>query len=443
MLGKKTFWWVLLVGFVGFALWFRSVQKNSIQHVRSISLFPEALVLKELRTQLDQAFVLNTYPKQLQSKGKAVCVEYTFEQVLQEEIEELFRLYRPDYGAFVAIDAETGRILSLVNHVQNQAISVKKEAFGATLEPNLVLQAFFPSASIFKVVTAAAAIETQKLNAETSFSFRGKRSTLYRSQVFQQGPERWLRSLSFKQAFAQSVNPVFARLGLYELGPEILSDYAHRFGFNRALDFDFPVQEGKAWIPTEDAWGLAESASGFTRQNTMSPLQGALIASAVVGKGEVMRPFLISKIREKESQKILYEARPQFAWKSVEAETADNLRVLMQETVTRGTSRRAFRGFLNQKKQIPQKLEVGGKTGSLSGLFPQGKYDWFVGYADNGEKKLALAVMTVHQDQWRVKSAYLARRAIERYYCANRSPTAEKNPPPKPRMKKRQGRASG
>jgi beta-lactamase class D len=59
---------------------------------------------------------------------------------------------------------------------------------------------------------------------------------------------------------------------------------------------------------------------------------------------------------------------------------------------------------------------VGGKTGSLTGLDPEGKYDWFVGFASHGDQRIAVAALTIHRKLWRVKSSYLARKAIENYF---------------------------
>ena len=59
---------------------------------------------------------------------------------------------------------------------------------------------------------------------------------------------------------------------------------------------------------------------------------------------------------------------------------------------------------------------MGGKTGSLTGLTPRGKNDWFVGYAAQDERRIAFAALTVNKERWRVKSAYLARKVIEVYF---------------------------
>ncbi len=61
-------------------------------------------------------------------------------------------------------------------------------------------------------------------------------------------------------------------------------------------------------------------------------------------------------------------------------------------------------------------VEVGGKTGTLNGTDPAGTYDWFVGYAHRNDRKLAFAALCINKEKWHVKSAYVARKAIEHYF---------------------------
>jgi peptidoglycan glycosyltransferase len=109
---------------------------------------------------------------------------------------------------------------------------------------------------------------------------------------------------------------------------------------------------------------------------------------------------------------ILYESPPGAAHRVIKPETAVEMRKLMRETVNSGSASRSFRGFHKRHEQI----EVGGKTGSLTGFDPKGKYDWFVGYATDGERKLAYAVLCINKEFWYVKSSQLARRLIEDYF---------------------------
>ncbi len=327
-------------------------------------------------------------------------VNYSFDVKLQRSMESFFQSYGPDYGAFVAIDPVSGRILSMVSFSKQNKI-----------KENLALRATFPSASVFKVVTAAAAIEEHKISADTLIPFNGRKHTLYKGQIFKNQMTRWTQFITLKDAFAHSINTVFGKIGVFTVGSHSLRDYAGRFGFNRKIIADFSIEEGHALIP-EDSWGLAESASGFTRGNTMSPLQGALIAASVANHGVIMEPYMVQSIAKADGS-LLYSAVPKVAQVAIDPDTARVIRSLMKETVMRGTSRSSFRGFFRKDFSF---MDVGGKTGSLTGDSPPGKYDWFVGYADSGSQRIAFAALTIHQKQWRVKSSYLARLAIESYF---------------------------
>jgi len=331
-------------------------------------------------------------------------VQYAFDPSLQEQVQNLMKAYSPDYGAFVAIEPTTGRILSMVSYVHD----LKKDE----ASQNLALRATFPSASVFKVVTAAAAIEQRKFDSDTVFAFQGSNHTLYKSNVLKMKYNRWTRNITLKEAFAKSVNTVFGRIGVYNVGATNLRQYADKFGFNRKIASDIEVDQGRAPIPTDD-WGLAEAASGYTRENTMSPLQGALIAAAIANQGKIMEPYLVDSVFSKEGVP-LYTVEPRLANQAIDPQTAAELKQLMRQTVKAGTSRNAFRSFVRDRNFFG--VDVGGKTGSLTGLEPKGKYDWFVGYADNGTQKIAVAALSIHGQFWKVKSAYLARKAIEIFF---------------------------
>ncbi len=327
-------------------------------------------------------------------------VEYTLNSKLQKTMEALFRSYSPDYGAFVALDAESGKVLSMISY------SREKGAPG-----NLALRASFPSASVFKVVTATAAIESRKIAPDTVIPFNGRNHTLYRGQILKSNITRWTHFITFKDAFARSINTVFGKVGAFTVGSSGMRTYASRFGFNRKISADLPVQEGRAPIP-DDSWGLAETASGYTTENTMSPLQGALMAAAVANNGVMMEPFFVQSLSRADGSSA-YTGAPKVSGVTMDISTARQIKALMKETVLRGTSRGSFRGFFKSHFAL---LDVGGKTGSLTGYDPKGKYDWFVGYAGSASRKIAVAALTIHEKQWRVKSSYLARRAIESFY---------------------------
>jgi penicillin-binding protein A len=337
----------------------------------------------------------------LKGRNYPVSVEYATHPGLTTEMLKMFNQYKPDYGAFVALDATTGRILSLISYSHEEN----------PLDQNLALRATFPSASVFKVVTAAAAISERKMNAGSIVSFNGRAHTLYKRNIFKETTNRWTTHMTLKDAFARSVNAVFGKLGVFIVGPTELKSYAEKFGFNRKISADLPVQEGKAEI-TEDPWEIAEAASGFTRLNTMSPLQGALIAAAIANEGRLMEPYIVSGLRNTDGEKV-FTGVPHLSQVVIDPEAAAEMKVLMRETVISGTGRGSFRGF---KRGEFGDIEVGGKTGSLTGDDPAGRYDWFVGYGVSGEHRLALASLVISKEYWKVKSTVLARRAIELFF---------------------------
>lgn len=358
-----------------------------------------------LSEQLGHAIKVNEYPENysffVDGALQKTRIQYTIHEPSQALMQKLMKQYRPDYGAFVAMDAKTGRILSMVSY-----------ANGKQEPENLTLRATFPSASIFKVVTASAAIDLNKANPETVVPFNGAFHTLYKRNVESTKETRWTTYMTMRDAFARSVNTFFSKLGLFYVGPQNLEIYAERFLFNRAIAADVPVQTGHAKISADDPWGVASAASGYTRDNTMSPLQGALIAATVANDGVMMEPFLIESLHD-DAGDMVYRGEPHQASVVVEPQSAENLRALFRQTVRSGTSRKSFRDTV--RRSAFDDIEFGGKTGSITGEDPIGKTDWFVGYARYRDQRIAVAAVTVNAKQWRVKSSMLANLFFQHY----------------------------
>jgi cell division protein FtsI/penicillin-binding protein 2 len=336
--------------------------------------------------------------------GKELRLHLTLDKELQERVEDLYERYNPAYAAFVAIDPDTGKILAMVDH----------SAEGH--EGNLALQATYPAASTFKIVTSAAALGEGKIPPNTRFAVNGRYGTLYKSNL-RNTVNRWTRFISIEEAFAKSVNTVFAKIAMNRVGPAIMQRYADAFGFNQKIDFDMPMEMGSAVVPTDDAFGLAESGSGYTRRQTLNPIQGAMMAASVINGGNMPAPYIVDSVTEPDGTE-LYEAEVNNSlFHPLDRETARSLAAIMEHTVTQGTARKEYRDYNHHP--VLSRLFIGAKTGSLSGMNPAGRYDWFIGFAqlsDNPRKKIAFASMIVNRKFWRVKSAYIAREAIIEHF---------------------------
>ncbi|GJL81442.1 MAG: hypothetical protein DHS20C01_10760 [marine bacterium B5-7] len=332
--------------------------------------------------------------------GESNRLYYNIDPDLQAAIESELAKYQPDYGMAVAMDAETGKILAMAD--------IQRDGNG---QHNLNLQSTYPAASVFKTVTAAAAIDLGKADATTVIPYNGKRTTLYKKNVLKHQNNKWTRHEPLSEAYAKSANAAFARLGLYTVGGEKLLEYSDRFDFNGPLDADMPVGASSIEMDPAEPWSVAETAAGYTRGTNMSPIHGAMLAATIANDGVMPSARLIDAVTD-EHGIILYESDDSRPHRVISAKAASEMRKLMRQTVISGSARKSFRGFDKNFGDI----EVGGKTGSLTGFTPKGKYDWFVGYATDGERKLAFAVLCINKDYWYVKSTLLARKLVESYF---------------------------
>ncbi len=301
------------------------------------------------------------------------------------------------------MQANTGRILALAGFSK------------ANPEDNPCLRSSFPAASIFKIVTAAAAVDHCKIKADSIMHFNGYKHTLYKNQL-KNYVNRYTNAISFKNAFAQSINPVFGKLGILELGKTVLEEYATAFGFNQPIEFELPLDTSHLQIePTAYHW--AEIASGFNRDTTLSPIHAAMMASAVVNEGRMVNPTMVDRVMD-ETGDLLYQSSPEWPRRAMTTKAAEILSDLMETTIRSGTGRKTFRD--RRRHKVLTRLNIGGKTGSIYNRTHDARFDWFAGYAQEkqGPGQLAIAVMVAHEEYIGTRAIEYARMAITHYFKA-------------------------
>ncbi|MDB9787089.1 penicillin-binding transpeptidase domain-containing protein, partial [Bacteriovoracaceae bacterium] len=215
--------------------------------------------------------------------------------------------------------------------------------------------------------------------------------------------------------FATSNNAIFGKTAMDMLTVSELNETAHNFGFGTPLTEMMPLDVSHILTP-KTHFNMAELASGFNKATTISPIHGALIASIIINNGELISPFIIEKVTDSESDKIIWE--PSFHTKQVLAQKhAEDLKNMMKSTISQGTARSFKRDY--KGRALLKKLIIGGKTGSISGGKPFGKYDWFITFAgpkDRNNKGISLCVMIVNQKKWYVKATHLAKEILWDYF---------------------------
>ncbi len=337
--------------------------------------------------------MLAVAPQELNvKKGDADwTLQLSLNPALQNFIQDRLARYKVDWAGVAVLDPKTGQVLALA-HYSEKDPSID----------DLALRATFPAASVFKIVTSAAALEEKGYRPDSTVDFCGDMYGVRRRQILREsGPNE----MTLRKAFAKSANAVFGRIAAQDLNGALLEDYASRFGFNVEIPFEIPLNPSVAQIPTGDVMAEARTAAGFGKV-TLSPLHGALLAAAVVNEGQMMEPYLVEKAVDA-AGKVQFEGQPR-VWRSpISAETAREMRRMMATTVTEGTAHRSFRRL--KRDPVLSRLQVGGKTGSLTGSDPPGKTEWFVGYARSDDAQLAVGIVIVNDKFWRVKPAELAK----------------------------------
>lgn len=353
---------------------------------------------------------LNDYPDKVHFHTEKfdgmMSIEYTLNEDLQTQINNWLLRYNSDFSAVAVVDVETGKIKAISSHVAD-----------GTPHHNLAVNAYYPGASIFKIVTAAAAIDQGLLNANSVIPFNGRSTTLYKNQVLAHKNNSHTRTPTLTESFAKSINPVFGRIGANVLGYEKMQQYGRSFGFNRRFRTDITVTPSLLILDPEDSWSLVEAGSGYTQNTLLSPLHGALLASTIANGGMLKLPYWVENAKDADGVS-WYQGSSVDIEQIIKPSTAEAMKVLMHETIDTGTARKSFYQFKNKAKE--NGIDIGGKTGTLRGRGPnnelKGLHDWFVGYASKGDDKIAFAILNVSKDKWQVKSHYMAKQLIDYYF---------------------------
>lgn len=361
--------------------------------------------LESIRGKLDDSFHSKEgWPKSVWHDGEEYRIEYTFNKKLSRKVRRLLRRYRSDYAAVVVINNETGEILT--------AEGFERE--GLKFNERLPYTSTHPAASLIKLVTSAELLENSIVDVNTQFKFRGRGTTLYKYQLKPAGNRR-TRSQTFKTAFAYSNNVIFGKAAINKSSGVGLFNMANEFGFNENLMEDISLTPSVFQMPDSN-YNLAEMASGFNRKTMISPVHAATMATVVPNNGVMKLPRVVHQITKISNGEVVWSGQ-QKARLVVGQKTAQQLDQLMQSTVKRGTARRSF-------SQLPyrlrKRLDIGGKTGTLTGGVPYGRRDWFVSYASPKDERfgkgISVAVMNINLELWYVKSAYLAKEIVQYYY---------------------------
>ena len=304
-------------------------------------------------------------------------------------------------GGVVAMDPRTGEILALVanpsydpNDLSSHKLKeVRADRARLLRDPDKPLlsraaQELFPPGSTFKLVTAAAALESG-MKPDTKFPNPPALKLPQTShELHNFGGEHCLggaAQLTLAQALEVSCNVVFGEIGL-KLGADKLVGQARRFGFDQDVPLEIPYASGS--IPPAKDFQDALPAVAFSAIGQQSvganPLQMALVGSALANGGEEMTPRLVKEIRDP-SGRVIKSVASRVWGRPVSEGTARDMTRMMIRVVEAGTGTAA---------QIPG-VTVAGKTGTAE-TTSGNPHAWFVSFAPAENPQIVVAVVVLN-----------------------------------------------
>jgi len=301
------------------------------------------------------------------------------------------------FGAVVAIEPSTGAVKVMAsnkpfdpNRVPYELKSLNRNVIETPLL-NRATQGLYPPGSTFKVVTAAAGLETGTITPETAIDAPGSLEVEGTPLENDFGEDFFGTTLD--TALTNSVNTWFGQLG-QQLGNDQLFETMEKFGFNSTPPIDLPddeVYESGVYgedgpLTARDPVDLARLAIGQERLLT-TPLQMAMVAAAVANGGRLMKPQIWNRVIDPDGR-VADRLDPSEYSQPISSETAAELTTAMEGVVSEGTGTNA----------AISGVAVAGKTGTAEtpgnkacGGGVDENQAWFIGFAPADDPQIAIA----------------------------------------------------
>lgn len=317
-----------------------------------------------------------------------LTIDKTIQNFLEDALNKAEEKYNPEKMTAIVANPKTGEILAMSqrptfepNTREGLSTNWLNEAIEQTIEPG----------STMKIFTLASAIEEGVWEPNATYksgSYRVYDRTIRDHNVYGWG------TISYLEGFQRSSNVSMAYL-LNRIGDETFIDYIHRFGFGEKTGIDLPHE---ATGTVSDKYPINRVTTTYGQGTTVTPIQLVQAMTAIANKGKMMQPYVIDKIVDPSTGKLISDHKPVEKESPISEKTAEQVKEILASTVTseKGTAQRF-------------KLDdytTAGKTGTAQIANPEGGYYWgrnlflysFLGMAPVEDPQLIVYV-AVHKPQ--------------------------------------------
>jgi cell division protein FtsI/penicillin-binding protein 2 len=325
-------------------------------------------------------------------------VEYTLDVALTRHVFRVLRKARVKLGNVILMEPTSGRVLAYA--------STDVDRFPPTRN--------YPAASLVKIITAATALDRAPQTAKLPCRYRGSPYRLTPSRI---DPPKRGHTVSLRRALATSNNQCFAQLAVHAVGAESLMEAIGRFGW---LAIPGPAHAAGSASPGEDRYDVGRLGCGLSGCR-ITPLHAVQLAASLV-HGELVAPRWIERVVDAQGRELRLPP-PAAPRRVLSRDITAELRSMLVDTTKNGTARRAFRN--SRGRPLLGSVQVAGKTGSLSGKDPDGRYEWFIGVAPADSPRVAIATVLVQGDLWWRNSSQVAAEVLHGVFCEGRRCSVE------------------
>ena len=314
-----------------------------------------------------------------------LTIDEVIQYIAERELDKVFKDFHAKGASIVVIDPHTGRILAMANRPTydlNDHSDVSKDSIR-----NRAICDLFEPGSVFKIVTASAALEEKKVTEEDVF-FCENGAYRVGGRILHDHTAHG--NLTFKQIIEESSNIGTVKVAQL-LGPDTLYRYIKAFGFGSKLGIDL-AGEISGMISPPRLWSKTSiTAVPIGQEVGVTALQLAGAISIIANGGQLMKPYIIDSVRDNQGR-IIKQNKPVLIRKVISVDTAMRIKKILTGVIEEGTGKLGkVLGF-----------SAAGKTGTAQKLEPDGSYSHnkfvasFIGFAP-AEDPLITVVVTVDE----------------------------------------------
>ncbi len=290
-------------------------------------------------------------------------------------------------GTIIVMDTWTGEILAMASYPRFNPNDVNEDFSKLVKNPskpflNRAIQGALPPGSIFKLITATAALSTNRINTQTTYECHGY--TNYKNIIFRCWSAYGHGLVAIQDAIPYSCNVFFLETAKI-LGGDPLYTWAKNFGIGEKTGIDLPYEKSGNMPKMMNTATVMNVAIGQGALLT-TPLQLARIYAAVANGGTLIQPHLLLKLTNGQGEVVRLFKQEKKQKLSIQPATLDTLRMALLDVVTRGTAK-------NTGLEV---YKVAGKTGTAETGRQKDNHAWFVGYAPYDSPQYCFVILVEH-----------------------------------------------